>query len=79
MLPNRRDVLLALAASALPVQAKIEGVAIGLSGGMESFAKAESIGFDYFEPNVSLLSVLSDPAFAEIRKQVQSARIRCEC
>ena len=77
MLCNRRKFLLALAA--VPALAKIDGVAIGLSGGMESFAKAEALGFDYFEPNVSLLSALSDEAFAEARKQVQSSRIRCEC
>src|ERR1700692_2001087 len=76
---NRRDVLLALAASAIPSLAKIDGVEIGVCGGMENFAKAEALGFDYFEPNVALLSVLSDEAFAEIRKQVQSSRIRCEC
>jgi sugar phosphate isomerase/epimerase len=76
MLYHRRNFLLAMAA--VPALAKIDGVAIGLSGGMESFAKAEAAGFDYFEPNVALLSVLSDEAFAEIRKQVQSSRIRCE-
>jgi D-psicose/D-tagatose/L-ribulose 3-epimerase len=79
MLRNRRDVLLALAASALPAHAKIDGVAIGVCGGIEGFAKAEALGFDYFEPNVALLSVLTDEAFADIRKQVQSSRIRCEC
>jgi D-psicose/D-tagatose/L-ribulose 3-epimerase len=78
MLCNRRDVLLALA-GALPAFAKIDGVKIGVSGGMENFSKAEAVGFDYFEPNVALLSVLSDEAFAEIRKQVQASRIRCEC
>ena len=76
MLYHRRNFLLAMAA--VPALAKIDGVAIGLSGGMETFAKAEAAGFDYFEPNVALLSVLSDEAFAEIRKQVQSSRIRCE-
>ena len=79
MLCNRRDLLLALAAGAIPAFAKFGGVAIGLSGTMESFAQAEAAGFDYFEPHVDVLSTLSDEAFAAIRKQVQSSRIRCEC
>ena len=78
MLWNRRDILLALAASAVPALAKIDGVEIGVCGGMEGFAKAEALGFDYFEPNVALLSVLSDEAFADIRKQVLASRIRCK-
>ena len=79
ILRSRRDILLALAAGAIPALAKIDGVAIGLSGTMESFAQAEAAGFDYYEPHVDVLSVLSNEAFADIRKLVQSSRIRCEC
>jgi D-psicose/D-tagatose/L-ribulose 3-epimerase len=75
---SRRDVLLALAAGALPALAKINGIEIGVCGAIDGFAKAEALGFDYFEPSVAALSVLSDQAFAEIRKQVLASRIRCE-
>lgn len=75
---SRRELLLAFTACALPSAAKIEGVEIGVCGGMEGFAKAEALGFDYFEPSVAALSVLSDEAFAEIRRLVNASRIRCE-
>jgi sugar phosphate isomerase/epimerase len=45
---------------------------------MDGFAKAEALGFDYFEPSVAALSVLSDQAFADVRKQVLASQIRCE-
>jgi sugar phosphate isomerase/epimerase len=78
VLTSRRDVLLALAGGAVPALAKIQGIEIGVCGAIEGFAKAEALGFDYFEPSVAALSVLSDQAFGEIRKQVLASRIRCE-
>jgi sugar phosphate isomerase/epimerase len=78
MLRSRREVLLAMAGAALPAFAKIRGIDIGVCGAMSGFDKAEALGFDYFEPSVAALSMLSDQAFAEIRKQVQASRIRCD-
>lgn len=78
MLCNRRDLLLTLAAGAIPALAKIDGVEIGVCGAIDGFAKAETLGFDYFEPSVAALSALSDEAFAQIRRQVLASRIRCE-
>ncbi len=75
---TRRDLILAAAGSALPALAKIDGIEIGVCGPMEGFAKAEALGFDYYEPSVGALSLLSDQSFADIRKQVESSRIRCE-
>jgi|HubBroStandDraft_2_1064218.scaffolds.fasta_scaffold50299_1 D-psicose/D-tagatose/L-ribulose 3-epimerase len=75
---SRRDVLLALATTALPALAKINGIGIGVCGAMDGFAKAEALGFDYFEPSVAALSVLSDQAFADVRRQVLASRMRCE-
>jgi sugar phosphate isomerase/epimerase len=76
--PSRRDVLLALAAGAVPALAKIKGIQIGVCGAIDGFAQADAVGFDYFEPSVAALSVLSDQAFADVRKQVLASRIRCD-
>jgi D-psicose/D-tagatose/L-ribulose 3-epimerase len=76
--PSRRAVLLALGAAAVPAFAKIGGVEIGVVGSLDSFAKADALGFDYFEPRVSDIAVLSDQAFAEFRQQVLSSRLRCK-
>ncbi len=73
---SRREILLGL--TALPAVAKIRGIDIGVCGGMDGFEKAESLGFDYFEPSVAALSALDDKAFAEVRKRVQSSRMRCD-
>ena len=40
---SRRDVLLALATTALPALAKINGIGIGVCGAMDGFAKAEAL------------------------------------
>jgi D-psicose/D-tagatose/L-ribulose 3-epimerase len=74
---NRRTALLAIAAGALPSFAKIGGVEIGLVGNLDEFAKTEAAGFDYFEAKVSDLAVLSDQAFDDFRKRVNSSRILC--
>jgi len=76
--PTRREVLLALAAAALPVDAKIGGVQIGVCGGVSGFAKAAELGFDYYEPSVSALSILSEQDFEAFQRLVASSRIRCD-
>lgn len=75
---SRRDLLLAAAASAVPAFAKVNGIEIGVCGSIQGFATAEALGFDYYEPSVGALSLLSDQAFSDVRKQVDSSRIRCE-
>ncbi len=50
---------------------------IGVVSPIESFLKTEALGFDYFEPPVSQLSLLSDAAFEDFRKQVEASQIRC--
>jgi len=74
---SRRAVLFALGAAALPAFAKIGGVEIGVCGSLEDFAKADALGFDYFEPKVDAIAALNDPAFGKFRQQVQSSRLRC--
>jgi D-psicose/D-tagatose/L-ribulose 3-epimerase len=74
---SRRAVLLALSAAALPAFAKIGGVEIGVCGSLADFAKADALGFDYFEPKVADFAGLSDPDFAVLREQVRSSRLRC--
>jgi D-psicose/D-tagatose/L-ribulose 3-epimerase len=79
---SRREVLLSLAAAAaavaLPAQAKIGNVEIGVCGPIEDFAKAVEYGFDYFEPAATAIAALSDSAFAEFRDRVVASRIRCK-
>jgi D-psicose/D-tagatose/L-ribulose 3-epimerase len=74
---TRRDVLLALAAGALPAFAKIDGVEMGVVGDMVDFAPTVAEGFDYFEAKVGELSLLSDAEFAEVRRNVEASPIRC--
>ena len=68
-----------LAAAALPLPAKVGQVEIGVCGQMVDLEKAEQFGFDYFEPAVAALAVLSDGDFNDFAKRVAKSRIRCEC
>ncbi|MEI9973813.1 MAG: sugar phosphate isomerase/epimerase family protein [Ignavibacteriota bacterium] len=69
----------ALGAAVLPLPGKVGQVEIGVCGQIADFEKAEQFGFDYFEPAVAALALLSDDAFADFAKRVSKSRLRCEC
>ena len=73
--PSRRDIL--AFGAVLPVLAKAGNVELGVCGPLEDFAKAESYGFDYFEPPAAAIAGLSEQAFADFRKRVLDSRLRC--
>jgi D-psicose/D-tagatose/L-ribulose 3-epimerase len=75
---SRRQTLAALGAmGAFPALAKFGGVEIGVCGPVEDFAKAETFGFDYYEPAAAAVAALSDEAFADFRGRVLASRLRC--
>ena len=74
---SRRESFLLLVASALPAFAKIGSVEIGVCASIDKFPKATAFDFDYFEPAVAAIAVLSDQAFADFRQQVLSSPLRC--
>ncbi len=75
---SRRAMLLSLGAAALPALAKTGNVELGVCGSIENFAKAEQYEFDYYEPAVAALSVLSNDAFSDFSKKVHASRLRCK-
>jgi D-psicose/D-tagatose/L-ribulose 3-epimerase len=77
-LTRRAMLLSSLGAAALPSLAKDGNVEIGVCGSIENFSKAEQYGFDYYEPAVAALSVLSNQAFSDFSKKVLASRLRCE-
>lgn len=76
-LPTRRSLLLALAALGIPASAKVRGIEIGVCGALKDYPAAAALGFDYYEPGVAEIALLSDSAFAEFRQQVHSTHLPC--
>ena len=79
--PTRRAMLLSAAGAAFAAftQAKVRGVELGVCGNPDNFLKAEQYGYDYYEPNASVLAGMTDAAFATFHDTVKASRIYCQC
>ena len=51
----------------------------GICCPIDDIALAESVGFDYIEPNASATAALSDEEFEQKKELVAAAGIKCEC
>ncbi|MGH9407676.1 MAG: sugar phosphate isomerase/epimerase family protein [Terriglobia bacterium] len=59
--------------------ARIGTIEIGVCSKTANFPKAVHYGFDYLEPSVAEIAVMSPAAFENFKAGVMAAPIRCEC
>jgi D-psicose/D-tagatose/L-ribulose 3-epimerase len=74
---SRRSVLCSLSALAVPAFSKAGRVELGVCGRPEDFVKADTWGFDYYEPGAAAIAEMSDAAFATYRDRLLASRLRC--
>lgn len=67
------------AGMAIPAMASIEGIRIGVCAPTHDLREAVRYGFDYLEPQGTVIARMDASAFEAYKAEVLASPIRCEC